>query len=114
MPRSLVLHRTAERPSIEMWLEDADGALIDLSSGYSYSLKLGEVGSAAAFTKTSGFTGAAGSGEEPSGVPNLTIAFTAAELDSLTPGPCTGQLTLTTSSLDRVFQFGVQIRDVIT
>jgi hypothetical protein len=114
MARALVLHRTAERPDLAMWLEDDDGDLINFASGYTFSFKLGSAGSAAAFTKTSGISGAAGAGEEPTGTPNIVVTFTAAELDSLTPGPTTGQLTATSSSLDRVFQFPVQVRDVIT
>jgi hypothetical protein len=114
MARSLVIHRTAERPDLKMWLEDDDGTLINFASGYSFSFKLGSVGSAAAFTKTSGISGAAGAGEEPDGTPNITVTFSAAELDSLTPGATTGQLTATSSSLDRVFQFPVQVRNVIT
>lgn len=110
----VVLYRTAERPGIKAWILDEDGALIDFSSGYTFELKIGRVGSAAAFTKTSGLTGAAGSGTETSGVPNLTASFTAGELDSLTKGRTTGQIKATTGGLDRVFQFPVEIRDVIT
>lgn len=108
------LFRTAERPSLTFWLRDDDDALIDLSSGYTFTFKIGAVGSAATFTKTTGITGAAGAGVEPSGTPNLTVAFSAAELDDLTAGEYQGQIIATTSSLDRVFQFPVQVADVIT
>jgi hypothetical protein len=43
-----------------------------------------------------------------------TMAFTGAELDSLTAGSYTGQLVATTASLDRLWQFRVQVREVIT
>lgn len=113
MAKGLVLHRTAERPELRFWLLDDDGTLIDFSAGYSFSFKLGAVGATAMFTKTSGITGAAGAGSEPAGDPNVTITFSADELDDLEVGPCDGQLTATSSSLGRVFQFNVQVRDVI-
>lgn len=106
-------YKTAERPSLELWLVDDAGDLIDLSSGYTFSLKIGEPGSAALLTKTSGITGAAGAGTEPDGTPNVTVAWTAGEL-ALTPGVYVAQLTATTSSLDRVWTFPIQILDVIT
>lgn len=114
MSASIILYRTAERPDIKLWLEDSDGTLVDFSSGYTFTFKLGTPGSAAAFTKSTGITGAAGSGVEPTGTPNITMTFTAAELDSLTVGHTTGQLVATTSSLDRVWRFKVEVRDVIT
>lgn len=106
--------RTAERPALEFWLTDDDDNLINFASGYTFTFKLGTPGEAATFTKTTGITGAAGVGTEPSGTPNVTITFTAAELDSLTIGSTRWQLTATTSGLDRFFQGGIEIRDVIT
>lgn len=106
-------HATAERPALELWLYDDDGSLIDFSSGYTFVLKVGLPGSAALLTKSSGITGAAGSGEEPTGTPNVTVSWTAGEL-ALTPGSYMGQLTATTSSLDRVFVFPIHILDVVT
>ena len=104
---------TADRPALELWLWDDDGTLINFASGYTFSFKVGIVGSAALLTKTSSITGAAGSGTEPDGTPNVTITWTAGEL-ALTPGSYTGQLTATTSSLDRVFSFPFDVVDVIT
>lgn len=106
-------HSTADRPALELWLQDDDGTLIDFSSGYTFSFKVGVPGSAALLTKSSGITGAAGAGSEPDGTPNVTITWTAGEL-ALTPGSYTGQLTATSSSLDRVFAFPFQVLDVIT
>jgi hypothetical protein len=54
---TLRYHKTAERPSAELWLEDIDGTLIDFASGYTFSLKIGNKGSTALLTKTSGITG---------------------------------------------------------
>jgi hypothetical protein len=112
----LTYYRTAELPDIQLWLLDDDGALIDYSSGYTFTFKLGDPGSAAVFTKTSGITGAAGSGSESSGTPNITLTFTAAELDDVDPGAYTWQLVArhTSSSKDRPHQGRFMVRDVIT
>lgn len=110
---SLRYHTTAELPALEMWLLDDDGTLIDFSTGWTFSLKIGEVGQVALLTKTTGITGAAGAGSEPTGTPNLTVAWAAGEL-AITPGIWTWQLTATASSLDRVFAGTIQILDVVT
>ena len=110
----LTYYRTGERPDIELWLFDGDGTLIDYSTGFSFEWKLGNPGEAAAFTKTTGITGAAGSGVEPSGTPNITLTFTAGELDSVTAGSYTWQLKARSSSLDRFHQGRFQLKDVIT
>ena len=95
-------HKTAERPALELWLIDDDGALIDFSTGYTFALKVGNVGSTALLTKTSGIAGAVGAGEEPTGTPNVVVSWTAGELN-LTPGSYAAQLTATTAGLDRIF-----------
>ncbi len=114
----LVLYKTAERPSIKLWLQDDDGSLINFSTGYTFEFKIGKPGSAAVVTKTTGITGAAGSGNETSGTPNLTIAFAAGDLDALVPGAfgTKGQIkaTQTAGTLDRIFSFDIEIRDVVT
>jgi hypothetical protein len=64
-----------------------NGSLVDYSSGYTFTGKLAAVSSPATviFTKTTGFTGAAGSGTETSGTPNLTVAWaTSGELNTST------------------------------
>lgn len=110
----LTYAKTADRPAAEGWIFDDDGALIDFSSGsYSYQLKIGNPGSAALLTKTSGITGAAGAGVEPTGTPNIVITWSAGEL-AITPGTYTAQLTATISSLDRVYSGVITILDVVT
>jgi hypothetical protein len=96
----------AERPTLRLTWYDDDDNLIDFSSGYTWSLKVGNPGSAALLTKTSGITGAATA-------PNVTIAWTAGELN-LTPGTYTYQLTATTSALDRTMTGQIQILDVVS
>lgn len=104
---------SADRPALELWLYDDDGTLIDFSTGYSFVLKIGRRGFAALLTKSSGIAGAAGSGSEPTGTPNVTVTWSAGEL-ALTPGKYLLQLTATSSSLDRVFTVDIEIADVIT
>lgn len=105
--------KTADRPALKLWLLDDDGTLIDFSSGYTFVFKLGNTGQAALLTKSSGITGAAGSGTEPSGTPNVTVTWIAGEL-AVTPGGYSWDLTATSSGLDRVFFGKIQILDVIT
>lgn len=114
MSDTIVLNRTMERPDVKLWLLDDDGTLINLASGYTFTFKLGNPGAAAVFTKTANINGAAGAGVEPTGTPNVSMTFTGAELDTLTAGTYTGQLVATTASLDRLWQFRVQVRDVIS
>lgn len=109
------IHKTAERPSIELWWQAADGSLIDFTTGYTFTFKVGDPSSAAIFTKTSGITGAAGSGTQQSGTPNITITFTAGELDSVdTSRKYTWQLRATTGGLDRIFEGEIRFLPVIT
>jgi len=106
-------HSTADRPALELWLLDDDDTLIDFSSGYTFSFKIGTPGTAALLTTTTGVTGAAGAGTEPTGTPNIVVTWTAGQL-ALAVGTYTGQLTATTSGLDRLFQFPFAITDVVT
>lgn len=103
----------AERPLLRIWWQDDDGDLIDFSSGYTFTVKVGQLGSAAALTKTSGITGSAGSGVPGDGTCNVEIAWSAGEL-ALTPGQYTLQITATTGGLDRVAVFPFELRPVIT
>lgn len=114
MTSELHYYRTAERPDIKLWLLDDDGSLVDLSTGFTFTFKLGNPGSAATFTKTTGITGAAGSGTESSGTPNLTITFSAGELDNLTAGVSAWQIRATTGGLDRIYRGQFTLHDVIT
>lgn len=109
----LAWNQNAERPGMSLWIFDSSGALIDFSSGYTYSLKLGQRGGAALLTKSTGITGAVGAGVEPTGTPNVVITWSAGELD-LSPGVYRAQLTCTTSSADRVYEFDVVITAALT
>ena len=111
---TLEIFRTAERPSLGIWWRDSAKNLIDFSTGYTFVFSIGAPGSAAVFTKSTGITGAVGAGTDPTGTPNVVIAFTAAELDGLTKGTKTCQITATTGGLSRVRQFPAVVKDVIT
>ena len=104
--------KTADRPALQIWWFDDDGALIDFSSGYTFSLKVGSRGMAASLVKTSNIVGAAGAGVEPTGTPNVVVTWAAGEL-ALAAGGYLAQLTATTSSLDRVIEFDLTILDAI-
>ena len=108
----LIYKRNAERPAVEMWLRDDDATLIDFSSGYTWTLKIGELGTTALLTKTTGIVGAAGAGSEPTGTPNVVVSWTAGELN-LTPGTYAWVLTATTGGLDRVFSGTITIEDIV-
>jgi hypothetical protein len=102
MSGSLRYHQGAERPAAKLWLRDDDSTLIDFSTGYTFTYRIGAPGQAALLNKTTGITGTAGAGTEPTGTPNITITWTAGELN-LTPGAYQWQLRATTTSLDRIF-----------
>lgn len=99
----------AELPDLLIAWRDSANNLIDFSSGYTFVLKLGTPGSAAALTKSTGITGAATS-------PNVTIVWAvAAELNTLAPGHYPAHLvaTRTSDSKQRVFPFGVTVNPAI-
>jgi hypothetical protein len=97
----LVYHRTAERPEAVLTLPDG----VDVSSGYSFSLKIGNKGQAALVTKTTNITGGAG---------EVTVAWTAGELANLPAGVYTLQLTATVGGLDRVYETTFVADEVVT
>lgn len=66
-----------ELPDTALTWYDSSDNLIDFSAGYTFTAKVGTPGSTALITKTTGITGAATS-------PNVTIAWSTAELASLT------------------------------
>ena len=73
------------------WLDDA-GDVIDFSSGWTFSVKVGAPNSTASFTKTTGITGAATA-------PNVTIEWaTSGEITTLGAGSHTVQITATRSA----------------
>lgn len=94
------------------WL-DGYGALIDFSSGYTFSLKVYDATGTAWFTKTSSITGAAGSLTTSPQTPNVVIAWaTSGELNSITsagPYPLRLTATRTADSKTRTFRTTINI-----
>ena len=69
----------AELPNYTVTWRDSAGAVIDFSTGWTFTAKLGIPGDDAIVTKTSGITGAATA-------PNLTVTWATGELDDIQPG----------------------------
>lgn len=96
-----------ELGTIGLFWRDTTGALINFASGYTFEVRLGNPSDTAVLTVTTGITGAAGSGTNPSGTPNVVVAWTALNLGALTvPAGLTSVtypmfVKATTSSLDR-------------
>lgn len=89
---------------------DTNGALIDFSSGYTFTVKVGVRGEAALFTKTTGISGAATA-------PNVTVAWaTSGELNSLASGSYALQVAArqTSSGKDRIQQGRINILKAVT
>lgn len=80
----------ASLPDILFTWEDANGAAIDFSSGWTFSMTIGRPPNPAVKTKTSGFNGLATA-------PNLRVSWTPGELSMLTAGVWYFQITATYS-----------------
>lgn len=98
----LTYTRGAALPNAELWLYDDDETSLDLSTGYTFTFKIGALGATALLSKTTGITGAAQSGVRPTGTPAVTVNWAAGDLD-IAPGRYVWELIATTSSEDRFF-----------
>lgn len=93
-----------------------DGTLLTgLATGHTFELKVVD-DATTMFTKTTGFTGATGTGVPPSGTPNLVVQWaTSAELSTLVAGTnYLAQLKITRSSDSRIryYNFMIVVRAV--
>ena len=99
----------AELPDTAIAWYDRDGTIIDFSSGWTFTVKVG-TGTTASFTKSTNITGA-------STAPNVTIAWaTSSELSTLTAGNYRIELVArrTSDSKDRAFPaIALQVLDVL-
>lgn len=111
---SIIMARTASAPSAGLWLTNSAGALVDLSTGYTFTVKIGSPGSTALLTKSAGITGAVGAGVSPSGTPNLVIAWTAGELSAIPAGRYQLAVTATSGGLPRIWFTDIQLVDTVT
>lgn len=106
-------NRKAEDPNWRIWWFDDAETLIDFSTGYTWSLKIG-TSTTTLVTKTTGIAGAAGAGTEPSGTPNVVITWAAGELD-IAPGVYRAELTPTVNSRQRdPYVRQIEIRAALT
>lgn len=97
----------AELPDVGITWYATDGTVIDFASGWTFQVKIGVKGSAALLTKTAGIVGAATA-------PNITIVWTAGELDAIPSGVYTLQVRATSASKDRIFQDLIRITSAVT
>ena len=72
------------------WLDNA-GSPIDFSTGWSFSMKIGQPPNAAQITKTAGIVGSTGANSTA----NLSVSWSVNELATLTPGRWYFQITAT-------------------
>jgi hypothetical protein len=106
----------AVRPDLSLWVYDDDGELIDFSTGFTFTVRIGDRGKPAVKQKTTGIVGAAGSGSEDDddGVPNLRIQWAAGDLD-VTPGEYTIQINADAGggTTPRYFFRDIEIIDIV-
>ena len=106
-----VYYSGAELPDLHLTWEDEDGEVINFAAGWTFTVKVAREGSTtAAFSKTTGVTGAASA-------PNVVIAWdTSGELSTLAAGRYIVQVVARRSSdsKDRYFQGPLEIRSSIT
>lgn len=103
----------AERPGLNLWWYDDSGALIDFSSGYTFTLKIGPRGSTALLEKTSNIVGAVGAGTEPSGTPNVVVTWATGDL-AIAAGVYCLELKATSSGADRYAETDIVISAALT
>lgn len=104
-------HRGAELPALAVWWLDSQGTLIDFT-GAAFEVRIGQLGCPALLVKTSGVTGGAGAGAEPTGTPNVLITWQPDDLD-IEPDAYIVTIVATVGASDRVMQTTLRILDVV-
>lgn len=101
-------YRGAELPDAEITWLDSAGSVINFSTGYTFQVKIGNSGSSALFTKSTGITGA-------STAPNILISWSTDDLSSLPAGTYDMDITanLTAQNKDRIQSTTITILDVV-
>lgn len=105
-------YRGAELPSLSIWWTDSDGTLIDFSGADGFELRIGQAGCPPELVKTTGITGAVGSGTETSGTPNVAVAWSDGDLD-IPAGTYQATLIATFGTQDRIMATTIRILDVV-
>jgi hypothetical protein len=99
----------SDLPDLTLTWTDTNGAVIDFSTGWTFTLQVGRAPDVAVLTVTTGITGTAIA-------PNITVAWAASGgLDSLAPGRWTGQLTAvrTADNKKRRMQFDFTVAPAV-
>lgn len=103
MSGPLRYYQGAAEPALKLWLQGDDGQLIDFSTGYTFDyFRVGLAGATPLLSKATGITGAAGAGVEPTGTPNVTVAWAAGDLN-IAVGAYSWTLKATKGGLPRYF-----------
>lgn len=99
----------SDLPDLGLVWKDTAGTLINFSDGWTFEAKIGRLGEAAQFVKSTGITGAATS-------PNVLVQWaTTGELNALDPGTYTLQLaaTRTADGRTRLYQTRIRVKRVV-
>lgn len=102
-----------ELPSLHLWWRDELGDLIDMSTVTGWQLRVGLPDCEAVIEKTSGISGAVGSGVSPTGVPNVVLTWATGELN-VSPGLYLAQLKASWGTTDRMIEFNMRIEPAIS
>lgn len=113
MSEALSYHRGASRRAARLWVHDENGGLIDFSAGYSFEVWIGRSGQPAVKKISTGIAGAAGAGVKPSGTPNVTITWDAADLD-IPPGSYDLELRATKAGHLELYAGSIEIKQVMS
>jgi hypothetical protein len=116
MNKTIRYARGATRPDLNLWVYDDDGSLIDFTTGFSFVVRIGDLGYAAQKEKTTGIIGSAGTGNEDTegSEPNVRVQWAAGDLD-ITPGEYTFQLNADAGggTTPRYFFRDIEITDIV-
>lgn len=114
----IVYYIGSDNPVASVFWTDWAGNLIDFSTGYTFTVKVGTTDALTTnFTKTTGITGAVGSLTSVPQVANLSIQWaTVAELNTLTAGLYLLQITAlnVADSRQRLMQLILEVKSVLT
>ena len=105
---ALIYYKGAELPDAEITWLDSVNNVINFSTGYTFTIKIGNPGQNALLTKTSGITGA-------STAPNIVIAWAVNDLN-IASGTYTMDIiaNLTATNKDRIQSTPITINNVVT
>lgn len=106
---AITYYKGAELPTVEVTWLDSNGAVINFSTGYTFTVKIGNPGQSALLTKTNGITGSATS-------PNIVIDWATGDLAGLAPDTYDMDITanLTAGNKDRIQSTEITIKNVVT